>query len=119
MAHANAKESHSWNRRQVARLAWREAKATADVHHSLGEIRRAVDYPPGYFIEVELGFGLGEGPSIIATMQDLDRINAAHRHELEGKQRKTKKPKRTKRERLTGQKLAALVDARLGRVKAA
>jgi hypothetical protein len=114
MAHANAERN--WNRRQVARLAWREAKATADVHHLLGETRRAVDNPSGYFINVELGFGIDEGPSIVATMQDLDRINKAHRYQLETKRKKAKK--RAKRERLTGAKLALMLEARLASLDA-
>jgi hypothetical protein len=73
---------HGWNRQTAAELAWREAKASADVHHLLGEVCRGTVRPPAGFVAVELGFGLLEGPSIIATMQDLDKTNRAHKRQL-------------------------------------
>ncbi len=106
MAHTNTDE---WDRRQVAALAWREAKATADVHHLLGEVCRAMDSPPASFINEELGFGFGEGPSIISTLQDLDRTNKAHRHKLE---------KQEKKQRRTADAIRQVVNARLSSASA-
>lgn len=96
---------HGWNRRTAAELAWRESKETADVHHLLGEVRRGTVRPPAGFVATELGFGALEGPSIISTMQDLDRINRAHRHEL------ARATKTERRRRMTGARVQRAVRA--------
>jgi hypothetical protein len=103
---------HSWNRRTAAELAWREAKETADVHCLLGEVRRGTVRPPAGFVAVELGFGLLEGPSIITTMQDLERTNRAHRNQL------ARAARAERRQRMTGARakraIRALVAAARG-----
>lgn len=73
-----------------------------------------MDDPSSYFINVELGFGFGEGPSIISTMQDLDRINRAHCQELKTRTRK-KKPKG---KRFTSAELARMLEAQLADIAA-
>jgi hypothetical protein len=85
----------SWNRQTAAELAWREAKATADVHHLLGEVQRGTVRPPAGFVAIELGFGMLEGPSIISTMQDLDKTNRRNRRQLAETERKVKRPRMT------------------------
>ena len=49
--------------------------------------------PPKWFIDYELGFKLGHGPTIIYTTEHLDEINRAHRAEL----RLAEAPKRRQR----------------------
>ena len=88
----------AWNRRTAAELAWREAKETADVHHLLGEVQRGTVRPPAGFVAVELGFGLLQGPSIVTTMQDLEKTNRRNRRLLE----QTERGEKPKRPRMTG-----------------
>lgn len=83
----------------LKRAAWREHKETLDVQGRLGETQRAADYPPGRFVVEELGFGFLEGPSLMATMQDLRKINRRNRYTLEHGERPAPKPTR---KRLTG-----------------
>lgn len=98
MAHTTT--TASWNKRTVSRLAWREAKATEDAHKRLGVERRASEDPWGAFVAVDLGFGLLQGPNILATMQDLDSINRRNREALRGPKRRRPKPS----DRVTGKR---------------
>jgi hypothetical protein len=51
--------------------AWDEARAAQDCSIGLGEVSRALDYPPPHFVAVELGFALAERPSLAETRQGL------------------------------------------------
>jgi hypothetical protein len=73
-----AKTIQGLTKRNVARVAWREAKTTEDAHKRLGIERRASERPWDGFVSFDLGFGKLAGPSIIATLQDLDEINRAN-----------------------------------------
>lgn len=88
------------DKRTVSRMAWREAKTTEDAHKRLGVERRASVEPWGGFVAVDLGFGLLQGPNILATMQDLDSINRRNREALNGPKRR--RPKRS--DRVTGKR---------------
>lgn len=92
-----------WNKKTVSQLAWREAKTTEDIGKRLGVERRGSADAWGSFVAVDLGFGLLQGPNIIATMLDLDDINRRNREILHGPKRaKKQKPKRT--QRVTGRR---------------
>lgn len=73
-----------WNKRTVSRLAWRETKATEDASKRLGVERRASEDPWGKFIAEDLGFGLLQGPNILATLLDLEDINRRNLDTLKG-----------------------------------
>jgi len=94
---ARTTSERDWNKRTVSRLAWREAKATEDAHKRLGVERRASEDPWGSFVAVDLGFGLLQGPNILATMLDLEDINRRNLEALHPTHRSKPKPKRTVR----------------------
>lgn len=66
-------------KRQVASAAWREYKVSLAAQGAAGEEMLAMSRPPSGFVAVELGFGFGEGPSLLATMQDIDRAQERRR----------------------------------------
>lgn len=95
---ARTTSERGWNKRTVSRLAWRETKATEDAHKRLGVERRASEDPWDSFVEIDLGFGLLQGPNILATMFDLEEINRRNAETLHGPKRRSKlKAKRTVR----------------------
>lgn len=66
-------------KRDVSAAAWREYKESRAAQGAAGEEMLAMLRPPGGFVAVELGFGFGEGPSILATLQDQVRAEQHHR----------------------------------------
>lgn len=104
---AHSKTIRGLSKHNVSRLAWREVKATEDVHHRLGEVRRAIDTPVGAFIEIDLGFGLLQGPSILTTLQNLDEIN---RENDEKRSPRRFRPSR-RRQRVTGKRARRAIHA--------
>lgn len=100
---ARTANERNWNKKTVSRLAWRETKATEDAHKHLGDERRGSIDPWGSFVAVDLGFGLLQGPNILATMFDLDEINRRNLEMLNGPKRRTK-PKAKRTVRVTGKR---------------
>ena len=70
--------------RSLKRAAWSEYKITADYQGRLGEVARATDYPPGGFVAVELGFAIGEGPSLLFALQKPRMVPARSGKRLTG-----------------------------------
>lgn len=61
------------SKRALANAAWLEWKVATDYSTGLGEVARATPHPPGGFVEIGLGFGFGEGPSLMATLDSMAR----------------------------------------------
>lgn len=59
------------SRREVARAAWFEYKVTKAAAGLATEAMLGAEEPPAEFVDVELGFALGEGPSLMATLDDV------------------------------------------------
>ena len=59
---------------QFIRWAWREWKTSRAYRHADEELF-ARARPPRWFIDSELGFGLGQGPSIAYTAAVLEQSN--------------------------------------------
>jgi hypothetical protein len=51
----------------------------------------AREHPPTEFVEVELGFGFSEGPSLMAVLQDVARA-APHGYVLHGDRSRERRP---------------------------
>lgn len=64
------------SRRDVIRAAWFEYKTSKHIAGLATEPMLGAFRPPGAFIDVELGFGFGEGPSIMATLDGVSRATA-------------------------------------------
>jgi hypothetical protein len=69
---------------RVVRLLWQEYIVSRQTHRG-GYLwqERAAEGPPKWFIEYELGLGIGQGPSIIETLQTLERDNIRRRKAFE------------------------------------
>ena len=81
-------------RRQISHLAWQEYKITKATAGNASEALLASDHAPSGFVAVELGFGLGEGPSLSATMQNVEALNRKHAKQAEFAVIKRRKSKR-------------------------
>lgn len=82
------------NYRTLVDAAWREQKVNASVAGSATDPMLGAARPPAGFIAVELGFGVGEGPSLQVTLLHLERGNRTRRKLLSASEKK----QRTKRE---------------------
>jgi hypothetical protein len=71
------------SRREVIRAAWFEYKVTKAVADLATEPMLAAERPPRAFVDIELGFGFAEGPSLMATLDDVSRASA-HGYRLRG-----------------------------------
>lgn len=67
----------------LVRVAWREAKVNASAQGAATEPMLGAAYPPRAFIEEELGFGMGEGPSLQVTLIHLEAHNRRARKQLD------------------------------------
>jgi hypothetical protein len=69
---------------RVVRLSWQEYIVSRQTHRGgYAWLERAAESPPQWFIEYELGLGVGQGPSIIETLQTLERDNIRRRKAFE------------------------------------
>lgn len=66
----------------LVREAWREAKINASAHNSATEPMLGAAYPPRAWVDQELGFGFGEGPSLQVTLLHLEAHNRRARKTL-------------------------------------
>lgn len=80
--------------RRLVDAAWREVKVNASVAGSATEPMLGNAHAPSGFVHVELGFGVGEGPSLQVTLLHLERGNRTRRKLLSASEKK----QRTKRE---------------------
>jgi len=62
---------HPPTKRQIARAAWFSYKVSKGAHGEASETMLGMVRPPSGFVAIELGFGFGEGPSIMATLSDV------------------------------------------------
>jgi hypothetical protein len=63
----------------VTRAAWSEFKVAADYSTGMGEVMRGTERPPRGFVGEELGFGLGNGPSLLFTMAKVQQKSRRRR----------------------------------------
>ena len=57
--------------RRLAKMAWDEYRITRQFSTGNGEPWCYEPNPPGWFVKFELGFGLGQGPSILMEQQRM------------------------------------------------
>lgn len=79
---------------RIVRAAWAEAKVNASTAGFATEPMLALAYPPRSFIDQELGFGFGEGPSLQVTLLHLEVHNRRARKVLEGQAKRSRSKKR-------------------------
>lgn len=93
--------------RNVKRHAWREAQVNASVAGNASEAMLGTADPPGGFVSVELGFGFGEYPSLLATLHGLAPTNNDRRRTLARNEAKQKRETAQERQRWAKEKLRA------------
>src|SRR5579871_2421069 len=103
--------------RELTRAAWFEAKVNGSAQGGAPEAMLGTYHPPRSFVDEELGFGFGEGPSLQVTLLHLEAHNRRARKMLGAKEGKKKKKRKretaeVRRERLLHAAVDALVQKR-------
>ena len=84
-------------RTRIIRVAWLEWRVNADFK-AANPVLRATRRPPVWFIDDELGYGPGQGPSIEANMGVVEKAN--QRRQVVAKRMSIAESRRVIRERL-------------------
>jgi hypothetical protein len=66
---------------------WFEAKVAADYSTGIADELRALAHAPRWFVNEELGFGIGCGPSVLWNAQRAHKDQQARRREIDRERR--------------------------------